>query len=169
MLPHLVTYNTYMRSFKYKILNSVLFFNRKLYPFGIKPSPLYFFCNLYDETPLHMLYECNTVKCLWTDLFQWFQNNLILPTLTPQAVVLEISESACNDSILKNNKVFISHLLLIFKLNVFKSREKKFINLNNLIDKIRKVKATEKEIALTDSMKTISFTRKWLITNNIIP
>ena len=52
---------------------------------------------------------------------------------------------------------------------MFKSREKKFINLNNLIAEIRKVKTIEKEIALTNSMKTIAFTKKWLVVNNIIP
>ena len=40
MLPRLVTYNTYLQSFQYKILNSVLFLNKKLHTFGIKPSPL---------------------------------------------------------------------------------------------------------------------------------
>ena len=50
MLPRPVTYNTYMRSFQYKILNSVLFLNKKLHTFEIKPSPLCSFCNLYDET-----------------------------------------------------------------------------------------------------------------------
>ena len=33
MLPRLVTYNTFMRSFKYKILNNVLFLNEKLHTF----------------------------------------------------------------------------------------------------------------------------------------
>ena len=46
MLPRLVTYNTYMRSFQYKILNNVLFHNKKLHTFGIKLSPLCSFCNL---------------------------------------------------------------------------------------------------------------------------
>ena len=64
MLPCLVTYNTYMESFQYIILNNVLFLNKKLHTFGIKPSPLYSFCNLYDETPLYIFYECDAVKCL---------------------------------------------------------------------------------------------------------
>ena len=74
MLPHLITYNTYMRSFQYKILNNVLFLNKKLHTFGIKPSPLCSFCNLYNETPYHMFYECDGVKCFWSDLVQCFQN-----------------------------------------------------------------------------------------------
>ena len=89
-----------------------------------------------------------------------FQNNLILLTLTSQAAIFGNSESASNDSIFKNNKVFINHILLIFKLYVFKSREKKIINLNNLIAETQKVKTIEKEIVLTNSVKTIAFTKK---------
>ena len=77
MLPRLVTYNTYMRSFQCKILNNILFFNKKLHTFGIKSSPLCSFCNLYDETPLHIFYESDAVECLWADLVQCFQNKSI--------------------------------------------------------------------------------------------
>ena len=42
-----------MQSVQYKILNNVLFLNKKLHTFGVKPSPLCSFCNLYDETPYH--------------------------------------------------------------------------------------------------------------------
>ena len=121
-----------------------LFLNKKLHTFGIKPSPLCSFCNLYDKTPLHIFYECDSVKCLWVDLVQYSQNKLILPTLTPQAAIFRILESASNDSTFKN-KAFINHFLLIFKLYVFISREKMFINLNILIAQIRKVKRIEKK------------------------
>ena len=57
--PLLVTYNTYMQSFQYKILNDVLFIDKKLHTFEIKPSSLCFFCNLYDEAPFHIFYECD--------------------------------------------------------------------------------------------------------------
>ena len=63
MLPRLATYNTYMRSFQYKLLSNVLFLNKKLHIFRIKSSPLCFFCNLCDETPLHIFYECDSIKC----------------------------------------------------------------------------------------------------------
>ena len=124
MLPRFVTYNIYLRSFQYKILKNVLFINKKLHNFLIKPSPLCSFCNLSDETPLQIFYECDAVKCLWADLVQCFQNNIILPILTPEVFIFGIIESASNDSILKNNKVFINHILLILKLHVYKSRAK---------------------------------------------
>ena len=46
MLPRLVTHNAYMRSFQYKILNNILYLNKKLHIFGIKSSPLCSLCNL---------------------------------------------------------------------------------------------------------------------------
>ena len=167
MLPHLITCNTYMRSFQYKILNHVSFLNKTLHNFGIKPSPLCSFCNLYNETPYHMFYECDCVKCLWSDLVQCFQNNLILPTLTPQTAIFGFLDYTNNDSIFENNKCLSNHILLIFKLYVYKSREKKLLNINNLIAEIQKIKRIEKEIALPNSKKTIAFTRKWHMINNI--
>ena len=124
MLTCLITNKTYMISFQYKILNNVLFFNKKFLRFGIKASPLCSFCNLYHETPDHMFYECDCVKCLWPDLVQCFQNNLILPSLTLQTSIFEFLDCTNNDSIFENNKCLSNHILLIFKLYVYKSREK---------------------------------------------
>ena len=58
----------------------------------------------------------------------------------------------------ENNKCLSKNILLIFKLYVYKSGEKKL--LNNLIAEIQKRKRIEKEIVLPNSKKTIAFTRK---------
>ena len=34
-----------------------------------------------------MCFECDRGKCVWSDLVLCFQNNLILPTLTPQTAI----------------------------------------------------------------------------------
>ena len=60
-------------------------------------------------------------------------------------------------------------MLLIFKLYVYKYREKKLLNINNLIAEIRKIKRIEKEIALPNSKKTIAFTREWHIIDSTVP
>ena len=126
------------------------------------------FCNLYDET-LYIFHERDRLKCLWSNLVQCFQNNLILPTLTRQTAIFGFLDYTNNDSIFENNKCLSNHILLIFKLYVYKSREKKLININNLIAEIRKGKRIEKEIALTISKKIITFTKKCRIINNIVP
>ena len=106
-----------------------IYLNKKLHVFGIKSSTLCYFCHFYDETPFQIFYECDRVKYLWSDVVQFFQNTLILPTLTPQPVIFGILDSVTNNSFFENNKTFIYHILL-------KSREKKFIDINNLIAEI---------------------------------
>ena len=61
LLPRLVTLDSYSRSFQYKILNNVLYLNKKLFAFGKSTSPLCPFCKLSDETVLHLFYECNII------------------------------------------------------------------------------------------------------------
>ena len=51
-------------------------------------------------------------------------------------------------------------MLLIFKLYVYRSREKQFININNLIAEIKSIKKIEKEIALSNLKKTVAFKNK---------
>ena len=116
----------------------------------------------------HIFYECNCVKFLWLELVQCFQNILILPPLTPQTAILGFLDSVSNNFFFENNKILINHILLNFKLYVHKSREKKFININNLIAEIRKVQRIEKEIALSNSIKTTAFRKKFHLTDNII-
>ena len=82
MLPHQAMYNTHMWPLKYKILNNVLFPNKNVNIFRMKPSWLCSFCTLCDETPFHIFYECecDCVKWLLSELVHYFQNSLILPT-----------------------------------------------------------------------------------------
>ena len=86
-----------MQPFQCKFLN-VLFLNKKLYIFGIKSSSLGCLCNLCDKTPLHILYECDRIKCVRSDLVQYFQNSLELPTLTPQTSIFGFLGSINSDS-----------------------------------------------------------------------
>ena len=148
-----------MQSFQYKLLNNVLFLNEKLHIFGIKSSPLCSFCNLCDKTPLHIFYECDSIKCLWSDLVHYFQNSLVLPILTPQTAIFWFLGSTNSD--------LINHIVLIFKLYVYRSREKQFIHINNLIVEIKSVKVIEK-VTTSNSKKTTAFKNKWHITNDII-
>ena len=87
-----------------------------------------------------MFCECDRVKCLWSDLVQCFQNNLILSTLTPQTPIFGFLDYTNSDSIFESNKCLSNHMLLIFTLYVYKSREKKLLNINNLIAEIQKKK-----------------------------
>ena len=168
MLPRLATYNTYMRSFHHKLLNNVLFLNKKLHIFGIKSSSLCSFCKLCDKTPLYIFYEHDSIKCLWSDLVHYFQNSLVLPILTPQSGIFGFLDSTNSDYNFKKKELLVNHILLIFTFYVYRSRERQLIHINDSIAEIKSTKEREKEIVTSNSKNKISFKNKWLITNDII-
>ena len=108
--------NTYKRSFQYKLLNNVLFLNMKLHISGMKSSPLCSFCNLCDETPLHIFYECDRIKCLWSDLVQYFQNTLVLPTLKVQPCKLHKNIYMIASTQITTTEIFAFIAVLVLKL-----------------------------------------------------
>ena len=69
MIPRIVSSNTYMSCFQYKVLNNTLFLNKKLFLFKKSNSPLYSFCDEEDETVfLFFIFFCPNVRNLWNQL-----------------------------------------------------------------------------------------------------
>ena len=87
--------------------------------FEKKNTPLCSFCNKEEETALDIFSECTYMIYLWQQLSTFFENNLILPTLTPQTALLGLWSENTN-----HDEPIINHFLLIFKLYVYNSRGK---------------------------------------------
>ena len=155
-----------MRSFQYKILNNILFLNKKLDTSGITNTDLCCFCNAVEETPIHIFFDCVHLKCLWESLRIKFQNDFILPSLTPQTAILELDNEA-NDSY--NYDYNLSPILLISKYYIYISRQKRILNINILIANLIKVKKREKQISIVTINKREAHTKKWCITDKILP
>ena len=100
----------------------------------------------YATKHLYTYFMNDRIKCLWWDLVQYFQNSLVLLTLTPQTAIFGFLDSTNSDYNFKKNKVLINHILLILKLYIYRSKEKQFIHINNLIAEIKSVKAIEKKL-----------------------
>ena len=71
-----------------------------------------------------------------------FQNDFILPSLTPQTAVLGLHNEA-ND-----NYNLLSHILLIFKYYICISREKRTLNIDILKANLIKVRKRQKQISI---------------------
>ena len=161
--PRLTTYNTYLRSFHYKSLNNILFLNKKLYLSGKTKSPLCSYWNTNNETPIHLFCEFNSTKSLWLQLNRRFHSDLKFPELTPQAAIVGIF----NDSV--SNKHLGNHILLLFKLYIYKSRNKHRLNIHELLANILSIKKLEKVTAIGNVKKLAAYNKKWDITNRKLP
>ena len=162
-LPRLTTYNTYLRSFQYKILYNILFLSKKLYLFGVTKSPLCSHCNTYDETTIHLFCECNYTKYLWLQLNRHFRSDLKFPVLTPQTTIIGLF----NDSV--SNIHLINRILLLFKLYICKSRNKHRLNINELLANIVNIKKLEKMTAFGNAKNVAGYNKKWVIRNRKHP
>ena len=102
---------------------------KKLYNFVRKNTTLCSFCNTPEVTPIHIFYCCIQVKSLWEKLQSKFQNDIILPSLTPQAGTLGLTNKT-------NIYNLLNYILLGFKYYVYRSREKHIFNIDILIDNL---------------------------------
>ena len=84
----------------------------------MKNTPLCSFCNKEEEIPEYIFGEFISVIYLLQQLAKFFESNLILPSLTPQTASLGLWSDNT-----KHDEPIINHVLLIFKLYVYNSRE----------------------------------------------
>ena len=163
ILPRVATINSFQRNFQYKILYNILYLNKMLFTFGKTKTPLCSFCHLYDETLKHIFLECIYVKQLWDHLRLFLMNDISLLILTPQTAIFGfINGIESNVYKIKN------HILLIFKLHVYKSRERGTLELSRLINEKKKVKLLEKNSVQNYVKKLEQYNVKWEKTHRAI-
>ena len=63
------------------------------------------------------------------------------------------------------NVILHKHLFLIFKLYVYRSREKGFLSVISLVNQIMKVKKIKKENSPWSEKKHANYNKKWCKTN----
>ena len=114
-IPRIATYETKIRIFRYKLLNNLLYLDKKVFQLGIIPHSKCSFCELYDETPEHLFYECTYAQSLWNQLRLYPSEKVALPVLTSQSAIFGFTD------VLDPNYLLVNHLLLIFKYNVYNS------------------------------------------------
>ena len=90
-------------------------------------------------------------------------NDISLPILTPQTAIFGFINGIEN-SVYK----IINHVLLIFKLHVYQSRERGTLELSRLMNEIKKVKLQEKKIAQNHVKKLEQYNIKWEKTHRTI-
>ena len=150
-IPRIATLETKIRIFQYKLLNNVLYLNKKLFQFGIISQSKCSFCELYDETPHHIFYECTYAQNLWNQLRLYLSEKVTLPVLNPQSAILGFTD------VLDHNYLHLlshlNHLLLIFKCNIYNSRVNNTLSFQSLNCVTSQIKYIEDTISNNDLNK----------------
>ena len=136
MLGRRITLDSYSRQFHFKITHNVLFLNKALNRMNIVESSLCSYCDIEDETTVHLFSNCLVIKGLWGEVQTYFRSKIILSDLTPQSAILGWYNER-NLGTLKNQ------ILLIFKMMVYKDRELGVCSLRRVLNKLKMVRAIE--------------------------
>ena len=146
------TIDSYTRIFHFKTTHNILYLNKALKQMGHADSPMCSYCNASEETTLHLFFECIHTKSLWTNTRNFFLPQLILPDITPQSAFFGLP---FNSGCLEN------HIHLIFKICIYKSRDKKTCNLQYIINKIKQIKLVEDNITYKNPNQHERNRNKW--------
>ena len=71
LLPRIVTVDTKLRVFQYKILNDILYVNTMIFKFRKVVLPLCSFCKAEDETYIRLFYRCRKTSIFWIQLQEY--------------------------------------------------------------------------------------------------
>ena len=140
LLPRMVTVDTKLGVFQYKILSNIIFVNKMLFKLR-KVCPLPSFCK---------------AEILRRKLQTVFSTVLDLPSISPQSAIFGFLHDALKHELLLND------ILLIFKNYLYKARENKDLNFNILKDYLTKIRDLEANLKDNDKYK-----KKWILISNI--
>ena len=113
LLPCIVTVNTRLRVFQYKVLNNALYLYKHLYISKLRDTKLCSFCSWEDETIFHLFANCSKSKTLWNSLKEFFKDIINLPSLTTQSAIFGFLQT--------DQELFLilNYLLLLFKYYLY--------------------------------------------------
>jgi hypothetical protein len=155
LLPRKITKDSYARIFQYKILNNTLYLNKKLHLFGLADSKLCSFCNNNDEDTTHLFATCLRSSSIWHLLQNALNEMLPLPDLNPRHALLGFFDVSTEYPVLVN------HLLLIFKIYVYKRRSSGTLSLDDLLTLIRDTAILEINVSDYSPQVNNKYLNKW--------
>ena len=155
MIPQKVTIDTTLRILQFKILNNILYLNKRISKFDLNVSPLCSLCNQHPEDILHLFCKCAKTQDLWNSLASVLGENHDLPQLNPTIVFLGESNVQDNDNVLLN------HILLLFKKFIYdKKNHPARIHFLSFMNYVKEVEKIEQNIAHRKGKLEFHF-KKW--------
>ena len=140
MIPRKVFISSSIRIFQYKILNNILYLNRKISKFDQGVRHLRSLCLKEPEDILHLFCQSDKTQILWETLSNKVAGFLSLPKLEPELAILG------KWNLDTKEKVLINHIVLLFKRFIFDDRSNRHnIPILALLNYFRTVEKVEQK------------------------
>ena len=153
LLPIRVAREPYLRSFQYKVLNSILYTNDILYKIGFVSDPNRCFCKRNKETANHLFFSCSFSHSFWLEV----TDKILKKLCSCQCLLLR----DVMIGILKEEMDLVNYVIILGKNYLWTCRQKvskaSFSHFKRIL--VNKYE-TEKHIACK-SNKPNMFRKKW--------
>ena len=71
-IPFTKSFDSWKKVFQYKLMHRILPTIKKLCQYGIKTSTLCDYCDMEEESLLHIFCECDIAACILDDVIYWY-------------------------------------------------------------------------------------------------
>ena len=156
-LPHSNVVESYVKAFQYKVINSILYTNTKLFKIGVRTNDLCTaFCDNQPESLTHLFYHCSRSKQFWSEfeLYWCLVSNQRICLCLENVLFGILTENAC--PLLQ----LLNYFIIIGKLYLWDCRTRQILpNIYGFRAKIIAKYETEEKIRNKEFFK-----RKWILT-----
>ena len=137
--------------FYYKCTQNILFLNHVLFRMNIVSSPLCSYCQMNEETIIHLFCHCNIAMQLWDSLAA-AKPGIQFPALTPKSAYFGFHP--LRDSL-------VNHIHLIFRIALYKKRDSRSCSVSYILNKISQIKNLEENFTFLDPVALQGNRFKW--------
>ena len=109
---------------------------------GLTESPLCSYCHLENENIQHLFFSCQIAQNLWLDIKTFFSSKLTVPNLSLQCAIFGFLDQDKNI-----NYLTLNNILIMYKITLYRNRDKNNIRLQNVIKNLKSKEKIEKSIA----------------------
>jgi len=143
---HVVTLDTKIRVFQYKLLNRIIYTNKSLYKMKMIDSPLFTFCKISDEPLEHLFSRCDLIVAFWMSVVLWLKSfHIAIDSLNECDIIFGLTQKRSHWSLL-------NHIIIAGKLVIYHSRLKNILpSLHHLLIKLDHIESIERSIAIKNN------------------
>ena len=143
-----------LRSFQYRLVHKAIVVNSHLFQWGIKNSNLCTFCGDKKETLVHLFYDCDITRALWSDVLE------LMNSYSRREVVFN-QKTVLMNSLVSENGHIKNFICLVVKYYIYSQRcADQPVVFSHVKNYIQTFESIEKYIAIKNS-KLGKHLRKW--------
>ena len=156
-----ISIETKLRYFQYRLISDKLTTNLLRAKWDPQVSPLCYYCQKYDETVLHLLWECSIVQKFWRSLLKWMEY------VTKEVIIVDAQIIVFNN-VESTNSWLINTIILKAKQYIYATKcLRQKLDFMYFTRQIFLLYLAEKSIANTKSRITMHI-KKWKMYINYI-